>query len=106
MPLQILPPRSVHADAVEGITLVMIFALFFCMQVTGQCQIVDQSWVGRMQGPLTFSTLIDCQALAIRMSHLEKPDEHGRYVIGLTSNPQWYECRSKHVETWQPATSP
>lgn len=46
----------------------------------------------------TYNTLTDCQKIAVRMSQKARPDQHGRYTI---PGDMWYECRSKHVDTWE-----
>jgi hypothetical protein len=66
-----------------------IFALFFCVQTTCTMQ----------GGGQTYGSLVACQRAAAATSGLITPPTNGRYGI---PNGGWFECRSKHVDTWEP----
>jgi hypothetical protein len=70
-----------------------IYALFECIRATEiMCRLSPAS-------RYTFNTLSDCQQYA-RMYAPQGPDAQGRFV--MTGN-FWFECRSKHVDAWEPA---
>jgi hypothetical protein len=73
---------------------VIIYALFLCAQATGSC-----SPYPTMAPPAIYKTLEECQASAKRVVPY-RPPEDGRYILAPGI---WYECRSKHVDTWEPA---
>jgi len=79
-----------------------IFALFMCLQ--GHCTLQGGT---RMTGdglmPMTiYDSLEKCQEYATHYVGGRAPDKDGHMLI--MGNPaQWFECRSKHVETWEPA---
>jgi len=82
----------------------MIFALFLCVQATGQCLMqgaARMTFAGPMSA-MTFQSLADCQQYAKRVSGLVTPPTNGRYLLPNNTG-MWYECRGKRVETWQPA---
>ncbi len=81
----------------------MIYALFLCIQAAGICQMqghARMTYAGMMPA-MTFNSLAECQQYAKRVSGLITPPDNGRYLI--PPGNMWYECRSKHVETWEPA---
>jgi len=49
---------------------------------------------------MTFRSLAECQQYAKRVSGLVTPPTNGRFPV---PGGMWYECRSKHADTWQPA---
>lgn len=52
----------------------------------------------------TYAALEDCQRDATFASGKLMPDENGRFLIPSDGGViMWYECRSKHVEEWEPA---
>jgi hypothetical protein len=65
-----------------------IYALFHCVQSQGTCYLAVSN---------TFTTLAACQQTA-RYSAPKGPDAEGRFWWG---DNQWFECRSKHVDTWE-----
>lgn len=77
-----------------------IFAIFFCMAVTGSCRPVDPPHYSLgyfMQGTV-YRSLKDCQK-AIERQYVSGPmDSQGRVFVG---QGMWYECLSRHVGTWQ-----
>ena len=79
-----------------------IFALFLCIQATGTCHMFGASRVtfAGVAQEITFRSLAECQQYAQRITHLVTPPTNGRFPApgGI-----WYECRSKHVDTWEPA---
>lgn len=79
-----------------------IFALFLCFQAAGICQMQGASRVtfAGVMPDMTFNSLADCQDYARRVSGLITRRPDGRFPI---PNGMWYECRSKHVDTWEPA---
>ncbi len=68
-----------------------IFALFLC--AAGYCELVPIMPNG------TFATLAACQE-HIRRNLGTSPDSNGHFRM---ANGMYYECRGKHVETWEPA---
>jgi hypothetical protein len=81
---------------------VTIYALFLCFQASGMCQMQGASratFAGVTQD-MTFGGLAECQQYAKRVSGLITPPTAGRFPL---PNGMWYECRSKHVNTWTPA---
>jgi hypothetical protein len=66
-----------------------IFALFLCAM--GTCELVPIMPNG------TFATLAACQQHIGRK--LGASDRNGHFPM---ANGMYYECRSKHVETWEP----
>lgn len=70
-----------------------LYALFLCLFSTGTCV---------QQREMTFQTLKECQQAAAVASHLA-PTQDGRYPYVNDSGRQgWFECRTKHIETWEP----
>ena len=55
--------------------------------------------VGMLPGKF-YHTLAECQRAAERVSGVQVPLGNGHFPI---ANGMYYECRSKHVETWEPA---
>jgi hypothetical protein len=49
---------------------------------------------------MTFNGLAECQQYARRVSGVITPPTDGRFP---QPNGSWYECRSKHGDTWEPA---
>jgi hypothetical protein len=58
---------------------------------------------------MTFDSLAACRQYASRVGGLIQPGlmSDGRIAISgvplAGPNKRWYECRSKHVDTWEPA---
>jgi hypothetical protein len=80
-----------------------IFALFLCMHYPPGPQICELS---PTPAPVrAFSNLSDCQAWARRLSGVTGTPKDGRFVMPWSKgdNIDWAECRSRHVEIWQPA---
>jgi hypothetical protein len=79
-----------------------VFALFQCVLTTGECTLQGaprMSFAGAIPGEL-YRTLADCEHHASLASGGHKPDMEGRFHL----NPMiWYECRSKRLDTWDPA---
>jgi hypothetical protein len=75
-----------------------IFAMFFCSQwdVHIDCHAYPFS-----APPAIYRTLADCKSQAQVMVY-GNPPKNGRYHPQGAPN-MWYECRSKHVDTWEPA---
>lgn len=79
-----------------------IYALFLCFQALGTCQMQGASRVtfSGVTPDMTFSSLAECRQYAVRVSGIITPQTGSRINL---PNGMWYECRSKHVETWEPA---
>ena len=79
-----------------------IFALFYCIAGTGICQMygAPRATFAGVTPAITFSSLKECEQLGQRVSHLIGPPVDGRFP---QPNGSWYECRRKHVDTWEPA---
>ena len=79
----------------------IIYAIFLCMQATRECQQVEAGRyaLGGWLPGTTYQSLEDCQ-FAIHQGYARgsAPDKQGRFKIG---NGMWYECLSRHVDTWQ-----
>jgi hypothetical protein len=100
-------PATAAQDNVEeekrqqqaGAGRVVVYALFICSQRGGMCQ---------MQGGLpdtTYRSLAECEQWARRMSGFKGSPHDGRFPVwnSAIENDMWYECRGKHVDTWEPA---
>lgn len=72
-----------------------IFAMFICNQWNAQ---IDCHAYPTTAPPMIFQTIADCKSQAQAMVFGKSP-KNGRYE--LASNV-WFECRSKHVDTWEP----
>jgi hypothetical protein len=68
-----------------------IFAVFMCFQASGMCRAADTM----------YRSLAECEQQAQILSGVVKPTR-GRFESPGGAGV-WYECRSKHVDTWQPA---
>jgi hypothetical protein len=77
-----------------------IYAVFFCMRITDSCKMIDGPHMSlNMYMPGTvYNRLSECMEGAQRYSP-EYPDEDGRLMNGPD---MWYECRSRHIDTWEP----
>jgi hypothetical protein len=79
--------------------MMMIFALFLCVATMGTCEIQNpprMTSAGMMPG-ITYNTLAACeQSIG---SKLGPPDKSGHFQA---AGGMYYECRGKHVDTWQP----
>lgn len=71
-----------------------IYALFLCLQASGSCEMYPT-----MSAPTIYKTLAECQGDAKRIVSY-RPPKDGRYTL---SPGVWYECRGKHVDTWETA---
>jgi hypothetical protein len=84
----------------------LIYAVFMCLATTGTCSPMS----GNIGPVRTYQSLKDCQMEARMFSH-SGPDKHGRFFVTTwdesgkshASTQQWFECRSRHVETWNSA---
>jgi len=77
-----------------------IFALFYCIVGTNVCQMYGAPRV-TFAGPtpaITFSSLKQCAQFGQRVSGHVLFAENGKYPM---PNGSWFECRSRHVDTWQ-----
>ena len=79
-----------------------IYALFLCFQAAGQCHMqgASRSTFAGVTPDMTFRSLAECQQYAKRVSGLITPPTEGRFPL---PGGMWYECRGKHVDTWEPA---
>jgi hypothetical protein len=79
-----------------------IFALFYCIASAGICQMWGEprATFAGITPAVTFSKLKECEQFGQRVSGHVLPPVNGRFLM---PNGNWYECRSKHVDTWQPA---
>ncbi len=78
-----------------------IYALFLCFN-TGVCEMHGTAHIGP-GGVITeipYRTLAECRQAAKLSSSGRLPDKDGRTFI---DGGAWWECRGKHVETWDPA---
>ena len=79
----------------------VIYAIFLCMQITGQCQQVeaDRYSLGEWLPGTTYQSLEDCQ-FSIHRGYAQNrsPDKNGHFMI---AKGMWYECLSRHVDTWE-----
>lgn len=78
-----------------------IYAIFLCFQLSNSCQMYGAARMelGEYRRALTYPSLSVCQDEIKKLTPYHKPT-NGRFIAG----PQmWYECRGKHVETWEPA---
>lgn len=77
----------------------IIYAIFFCVQMSGSCRLIGPTGIhidGQPVMTSTFTTLAQCErALA---HYISGPPRNGRYYAGPG---MWYECDHKHVDTWQ-----
>ncbi len=64
-----------------------IFAAFLCIQPVGTCE---------LQAGAVFKSAAQCEQ---NFQYKGLTQRGGRFYV---NNTMWYECRSKHVETWQP----
>jgi hypothetical protein len=85
-----------------------IFALFLCIQATGTCQMqgAPRMTFAGMTPAITFNSLADCEKYSTRVGGHPGMLDKGRIAINgvdLANPKMWYECRSKHVDTWEPA---
>jgi len=80
----------------------IIYAIFLCFQSVSRCQMEGASRVtfAGVTPDMTFRSLADCEQYAKRVSGLITPPTGGRFVM---PGGMWYECRGKHVDTWEPA---
>jgi hypothetical protein len=69
-----------------------IYAMFLCFQASGMCRSPN--------APLR--SLAECEQQAQTYSGVIRPNSRGRFEVPGGAG-MWYECRSKHVDTWQPA---
>lgn len=65
-----------------------IYAMFLCFKILGSCQAMTE----------IFPTLDACHFRAKQMTPY-KPTPDGHFPV---PPDMWYECRSKHVDTWEP----
>jgi len=65
----------------------IIFAAFLCIGPLGTCE---------LQGGTMFRSATECEQ---NFKYQGYKELNGRFYVNDT---MWYECRSKHVETWQP----
>jgi len=87
----------------------LIYTVFVCalLNMGAYCSPTSGS-IGPMR---TYDSLAACQQEARMLAHTPSPDEKGRFYTTVVddngarhlSTQQWYECRSKHVDTWNPA---
>jgi hypothetical protein len=79
-----------------------IYAIFLCFQVNGECQMygAPRMQLGEYTAAITFVNAKACQEYISSRLTPYKPNAQGRSTAGPG---MWYECRSKHVDTWQPA---
>lgn len=77
-----------------------IFALFLCVQAMNSCEMQGAARMTQagMLPAMTFDSLAACETMAKRVSGLITPPDDHRFRI---PNGMYYECRSRHVETWQ-----
>lgn len=80
----------------------IVYALFLCFQAAGQCHMQGASRVtfAGVVPDMIFRSLAECEQYAKRVSGLVTPPEDGRFLM---PNGTWFECRGKHVDTWEPA---
>jgi hypothetical protein len=78
----------------------MVYAAFFC--VAGYCTINGNAHITGYNTfeQVPFATLVECKQY-IRTATMGKirPDKSGRIV--LPNNQGYWECRGRHVETWE-----
>lgn len=78
----------------------LIYAAFFC--AAGWCQINGNMHITGQHTfePMPFQSAAECQAY-IRTATMGDiaPDAEGRIV--LPNHQGYWECRSRHVETWE-----
>ncbi len=81
-----------------------IYALFLCVQTLGTCQMQGQARVtfAGIMPAMTFNSLMECQRFAKRMTGVVLMPTDGRFFIDPNNMNVWYECRSRHVDTWEP----
>lgn len=84
-----------------GVTLV--YALFQCVNSNdyATCSRQGEARVTSMGvvPDWLFETLAECQNSARQITH-SRPTPEGHFPLG---NVIWYECRSKRIDTWEPA---
>jgi hypothetical protein len=80
----------------------ILYALFLCFQEVGQCRMQGASRVtfAGVVPDMIFRSLAECKQYAKRVSGLLTPPENGRFLM---PNGTWFECRGKHVDTWEPS---
>jgi hypothetical protein len=67
-----------------------IYAMFLCFKSIGSCRAI----------PEIFPTLNACHFRAGQMTLYKNPTPEGHFLV---PPDMWYECRSKHMDRWQPA---
>ncbi len=79
---------------------VIIYAIFFCMQAAQSCQPAGPLHPGP-DGTLTsfYGSLAACEKVVASMAG-GAPLDHGRFYMD-TDKTMWYQCLSRHVDTWQ-----
>lgn len=76
----------------------IVYAIFFCM--TGGCRMFDTprlDTLGPMRGTPFYQSLASCEHAILGYAPPHH-DAQGRYMIGPN---MWYECRHRHIDTWQ-----
>jgi hypothetical protein len=76
-----------------------IYALFMCFSTTNACKLFAPARMslGLLMPAQTFTTVADCESYAEGLAQYPK-DTDGHFMAPFG----WYECRGKHVETWEP----
>ena len=77
-----------------------IYALFLCIKATAMCQMQGQAR-NTFAGPMpatTYASLSDCQKFAAQITGRIEPTPDGHFPL---NDGMWYECLSKHVDTWE-----
>lgn len=78
-----------------------IYAIFLCMQATGQCQMVEggRYSLGDYLPGTTYQSLDECRfAIHHEYAPTAPHDKKWRFKVG---NGMWYVCLGRHVDTWE-----
>jgi hypothetical protein len=80
---------------------VTIYAIFLCM--SGACQLAQPAYIdsfGDLHQTPVYQTLADCQQAMLTeySAGMGGLDSQGRYEMAPS---MIYECRHRHVDTWQ-----
>ena len=78
----------------------VIYAIFFCLQAAQSCEPAGPLHVDA-QGNFSsvYDSLAACEKGVAALTG-GTPLEDGRYYLD-TDKTQWYQCLSRHVDTWQ-----
>jgi|HubBroStandDraft_4_1064222.scaffolds.fasta_scaffold13437_10 hypothetical protein len=68
----------------------IIYAVFICMSLSQTCKPAEQR---------TYASRGQCESSIGQMTAVKS--DNGRFYYDLPSRDFWFECLSKHVDTWE-----